>query len=101
MTDFEIEDMLDDRYSFTASDAIERSTGWKDSYCVKFPDGEVEFFDAEANELYPCSPIRDLAVAISQLEDAIEDAFADEDVREFEGRNRSMALEIAIGVEDF
>ena len=38
---------------------------------------------------------------LRKLEDAIEDAFADEDVREFEGRNRSMALEIALGVEDF
>ena len=74
MTEFMIEDELDGIYTFTAPDAPERSTGWRDSFSVDMNTGSVEFFDAEANELFPCSPIRDLDLAISRLEDAIEDA---------------------------
>lgn len=73
MTDYQIEDLGYGDYTFTAPDAPERSTGWRDCYRVNLDTGEVEFFDAEQNELFPCSAIRDLDLAISRLEDAIAD----------------------------
>lgn len=73
MTDFIIEDLLDNEFSLTAPDAVERSTGWRDCYCIDLSTGSVEFFDAEQNERFPVSPVRDLDVAIRNLEDAIAD----------------------------
>lgn len=102
MTDYAIEQIDGNEYAFTEPGAPERSTGWQDCYCVDMSTGEVDFFDAEANQRCAVSPIRDLAVAISQLEDALDDELWDQDVREFdEPRGRSMALSIALGVEDF
>lgn len=50
---------------FTAADAPERSTGWKDQHSYDPEDGSLQFFDAEANDLFDVSPIGDLRDAIS------------------------------------
>ena len=46
---------------FTVEGAPERSTGWVDGWRAEISDdGELksfEFFDAEANKLFPCSVV--------------------------------------------
>ncbi len=69
MTEF-IHEIDSDCDIFTAADEIERSTGWADSYRVEFDDGAIvccEFFDAELNQLFECSPIGELGSVIASV----------------------------------
>ena len=81
---FEIEDLLDGDFALTEIDAPERSTGWKDGYRFDSSKGVLEFFDAEQNELFLCSPIRELDLVIDCIQDEIDDARWDEDDREYD-----------------
>lgn len=74
-----------DQVTFTAADAPERSTGWKDSYIYHPGTGRVEFFDAEANDLFHVAvmPGSDLAAALDTwTEDRDEDLAREHEARQ-------------------
>lgn len=84
--DYEIE-RDNDLIIFTATDAPERATGWKDSHLYDPETGRIEFFDAEANDVFHVAvmPRSDLADALDEWTAEQEaDAEAEADRAEFE-----------------
>jgi hypothetical protein len=56
-----------DNIFFFESGSPERSSGWVDGFHYDTDTEEWAFFDAEQNQLFPISPIGDLASAIKDL----------------------------------
>jgi hypothetical protein len=60
---------------------VSELTGFAEGYAYVPGSDTIEYFDADANALYPCSPIRELALVIDEIDDQLEMLRAeDEDI---------------------